>query len=130
MAREFGHFWELVPSRLVTDDPDRREALHRHDPRLPTQPAFSRSLRDVVSAASFGLELLLAVGGLVLLWGDRRREVILLGAVVLAYALGHSLFVGRLRYRITVLPLVFLFAGAGASALYVAIRGRLAARGS
>ena len=33
------------------------------------------------------------------------------------------------KYRITVLPLVFLFAGAAASALHAAIRGRLAARG-
>jgi len=130
MAREFGHFWELVPSRLVTDDPARREALHRGDPRLPTQPSFSRSLRDAVSAASFGIELLLALGGLVLLWRDRRREAVLLAAVVLAYALGHSLFVGKLRYRITVLPLLLLFAGAAASALYAAIRGRLAARGA
>lgn len=130
MAREFGHFWELVPSRLVTDDPATREALHRADPRLPVQPAFSRSLRDAVSAASFGIELLLALGGLVLLWRHRRREAILLAAVVLAYALGHSLFVGRLRYRITVLPLVFLFAGAAASALHGAIRARLAQRGA
>jgi hypothetical protein len=49
--------------------------------------------------------------------------------VVHAYAIGHSLFVGKLRYRITVLPLLLLFAGAAASALYAAIRGRLAARG-
>ena len=75
------------------------------------------------------VELLLALGGLVLLWRDRRRETILLAAVVLAYALGHSLFVGKLRYRITVLLLVFLLAGAAASALYAAIRARLDPRG-
>lgn len=128
LAREFGHFWELVPSRLVTDNPARREELHQRDPRLPTQPAFSRSLRDAASAVSFGIELLLALGGLALLWRDRRREAVLLAAVVLAYALAQSLFIGKLRYRITVLPLVFLFAGAAASALYSAIRNRFAPR--
>jgi hypothetical protein len=129
MAREFGHFWELVPSRLMTDDPDRLEALHRRDPRLPTHPSFSRSLRDAVSAATFGAELLLALGGLIAVWRSRRREAILLAAVVLAYALGHSLFVGKLRYRITILPLVLLFAGAGAAALHAAYRDRRATRG-
>jgi 4-amino-4-deoxy-L-arabinose transferase-like glycosyltransferase len=128
VAREFGHFWELVPSRLVTDNPARREELHLRDPRLPTQPAFSRSLRDAASAVSFGIELLLALGGLALLWRDRRREAVLLAAVVLAYALAQSLFIGKLRYRITVLPLVFLFAGAAASALYSFIRSRFAPR--
>jgi 4-amino-4-deoxy-L-arabinose transferase-like glycosyltransferase len=136
VAREFGHFWELVPSRLVTDNPARREELHQRDPRLPTQPAFSRSLRDAASAVSFGIELLLALGGLALLWRDRRREAVrqavrqavLLAAVVLVYALAQSLFIGKLRYRITVLPLVFLFAGAAASALYSAIRSRFAPR--
>lgn len=124
MAREFGHFWELTPTRLMTDDPVQREALHRRDPRLATEPAFSRPLRDRVSALSFGLELLLAVGGLILAWRARRREALLLALVVLAYALGYSLFVGKLRYRIPVLPLVFMFAGYAAAALYAATRRR------
>ncbi len=124
MAREFGHFWELVPSRLMTDDPARREDLHRKDPRLPIQASFSRSLRDTVSAATFGIELLLALVGLILLWRHRRGDAVLLAAVVLAYALGHSVFVGKLRYRITILPLVFLCAGAAASALYSKVRPR------
>jgi hypothetical protein len=34
-------------------------------------------------------------------------------AVVLAYSLGFALFVGKLRYRIVVLPCVAIFAGVG-----------------
>jgi 4-amino-4-deoxy-L-arabinose transferase-like glycosyltransferase len=128
IAREFGHFWELVPSRLTTDDPGRREALRQADPRLAARPAFSRSLRDSVSAGSFGLELLLALAGIVLLWRARRREAVLLAGVVLVYAVAQSLFFGKLRYRITVLPLVFVPAGAAASALFSTVRRRLSPR--
>jgi MYXO-CTERM domain-containing protein len=125
MAREFAHFWELVPSRLTTDDPAQREAFRQADPRLAARPAFPRSLRDAVSAGSSAIELLLALAGLVLLWRARRREAVLLVAVVVVYALAQSLFFGKLRYRITVLPLVFVLAGAAASALYLAARRRL-----
>jgi hypothetical protein len=127
VAREFIPLWELAPSRLQTDRPDLRAAFREKDPRLPAGPTFSRRLRDAVSAASFGVELLLALAGLVLVWSARRREAVLLAAVVLVYALANSLFFGKLRYRITVRPVVFLFAGA-ASALYGAIRRRVAAK--
>ena len=124
MASEFGHFWELIPERLATDDPARRELLHRRDRRLPTAPTFSRRLRDAVSAASFGIELVLGLAGLALVWRPRRAEAVLLLSIVLVYALGYSLFVGKLRYRIPILPLVFLFAGAAAATLYGALRAR------
>ncbi len=122
MTREFGHFWELAPERLMTDDSVRRQALHNRDRRLPTQPMFDRSLRDLVSAASFGVELILALAGLVLLWRAHRREAVLLASIVLAYAVGYALFLGKLRYRIPILPLVFLCAGVGASALVALVR--------
>jgi len=53
----------------------------------------------------------------VLAWRSRRRETALIAAIVLAYAAGYALFVGKLRYRITVLPLVFLFTGRALAAL-------------
>ena len=117
VAVEFGHFWELTPSRLSTDDPGQREALHRSDPRLPTEPLLARSLRDLVSAVSFGAELALAFIGVALLWRGRRREAVLLLGVILGFALGYALFFGKLRYRIPILPLVFVFSGAAAARL-------------
>ena len=117
MTREFGHFWELAPSRMVTDDPETRAALHRDDPRLPAEPAVPQTLRNLVSAVAFAVELGFALGGLLVLWRSRRREAVLLVALVLTYALAHSFFVGKLRYRITVLPLVFVLTGTGAAAL-------------
>jgi 4-amino-4-deoxy-L-arabinose transferase-like glycosyltransferase len=117
MVRELGHFWELIPERLVTDVPAQREALHRRNPGLPTTPVAPTGLRNVVAAVASAVEFLLAIIGLVVLWRTRRRETVLLVGLVLAFALGHSLFIGKMRYRITVLPVVFVFAGAGLAAL-------------
>ena len=117
VSRQFIQFWELTPTRLATDDPDKRAEFHQRDPRLPVQPLFSQGLRNLVSATSFGLELALALVGLVVALRARWRPTLLPVAVILMYALGYALFVAKLRYRIPVLPLVFLFTGVGVSAL-------------
>ena len=118
MAREFSHFWELFPQRLRTDDPEARAALHRANPRLPTTSLTPPGPRNVVAATASAVEFLLAILGMVVLWRRCRRETVLLAGMILAFALGHSLFVGKMRYRITVLPLVFVFAGAGIATLW------------
>ena len=94
------------------------------------QPLFSRRLRDQVSAASFALELSLALVGLVAVARTHWRQALLPLAVTLAYAAGYALFVAKLRYRIPVLPLVFLFTGVGAAALYAFVRGASRGGGS
>lgn len=124
VGREFAHFWELTPQRLMTDDPDRRQALHRANPRLPTTAFAPPSLRNVVAGTASGIELLLAVGGLAIMWRSRRREAVLLAGLVLVYALVHALFLGKMRYRITVLPLLFVFVGAGIAWLHAALARR------
>lgn len=124
VVHEYVRFWELYPTRLSTDGPAERAKLHERDPRLPLAPTFPRGLRDVVSALSFGGELVLAAVGIGVAWRRHRSETILLGGVMLAYALGYSLFVGKLRYRIPVLPHLFVFAGVGAAALQAAFASR------
>jgi 4-amino-4-deoxy-L-arabinose transferase-like glycosyltransferase len=114
VTRQFLQFWELAPTRLTTDDPMKREALHQRDPRLQVQPLFSRGLRDLVSAGSFVVELILALVGLAAVVRTHRRPALLLVLVILAWAVGYALFVAKLRYRIPVLPLLFVFTGAGA----------------
>ena len=115
--REFGHFWELYPTRLITDDPARRAGLSERDSRVSSAPVVQRSGRNIVSAVSFGLELALAAIGLVVAWRHRRRETVWLVVLVLSFALGYSLFFGKLRYRIPILPIVLAFAGLGAATL-------------
>jgi 4-amino-4-deoxy-L-arabinose transferase-like glycosyltransferase len=129
-GRQFLQFWELSPTTMSSDDPAVRLALHRRDPRMPAEPVFSRRLRDLVSAVSFGVELLLALVGLVLVGRTRWRGAMLPLAVILAFALAHALFVATLRYRITVLPLVFLFSGIGAERVLSRVGGRWSGRES
>jgi hypothetical protein len=117
LGREFLHFWELYPQRLTTDDAELRAALHARDPRLPTAPVVSSTLRDRVSAAASALELGLALIGLVAAWRARRPAAWLLLAVSLALAAGYAPFRGKIRYRIPVVPLVMVLAGAGLTAL-------------
>jgi hypothetical protein len=116
VAREFAHFWELYPTRLVTDVPAARVMMHREDPRLPTESSFSPGLRDAVSAASFGIELTLALVGLASARRSRGATVLFAGVAIL-YGLGYALFIAKMRYRIAVLPCVFLLAGLGATAI-------------
>ena len=117
-GRQFLQFWELAPTRLTTDDPVRRAELNRRDPRLAVEPLFSRRLRDGVSTVSSGVELALALLGLLMVARWRWRQSLLLLAVIVAFAAGYALFVAKLRYRMPVLPLVFVFTGAGAAAIY------------
>jgi len=111
---QFLQFWELAPTRLTTDDPKRRAVLHQRDPRLPTGAFVPPGVRDLVSVIASTAEFGLALYGLGLLWRRRRLAAILIGSVTIAFALGYALFAAKLRYRIPVLPLVFVLAGVGA----------------
>ncbi|HEX5575931.1 MAG TPA: hypothetical protein VFX42_08670, partial [Gemmatimonadales bacterium] len=89
---------------------------------------FSRRLRDWVSAGSFSLELFLALLGMILVARTHWRRLLLPVGIIVGYATGYALFAAKLRYRIPILPLVFLFTGAGAAVLYSWLRrGRGAA---
>jgi hypothetical protein len=123
-GREFLHFWELYPQRLATDNPRRRAVLHGNDPRLPAEATFPAAWRDRVSAAASALEFGLALAGVVVVWGRNRTAAALLLAMTLAFAAGYAPFIGKMRYRIPVLPLVLVLAGVGA----VRLGGRTPAR--
>jgi 4-amino-4-deoxy-L-arabinose transferase-like glycosyltransferase len=115
IGREFLHFWEFYPQRLSTDNAKLRAEIHTNDPRLPSEPPFPAVLRDRVSAVASVAEMGLAVVGLAVLWRRRRAEAVLLVAVMLAFGLGYSLFIGKIRYRIPVVPVLLVLAGAGAT---------------
>jgi len=122
-ARQFLQFWELTPTRLTTDDPELRADMHRRDPRLPTTALVPSGPRDLVSMVASTLEFALALVGLVVLWRRRPDAALLITGVTFTFALGYALFVAKLRYRIPVLPLVFLLAGVGACHLAASALG-------
>jgi len=113
----FVRFWEPYPTRLWADDVEKAARLHRSDARLPAQPALPTRSRDIVSALSFGAEMALAALGIVLGWRYRRVEILFLGMVILTYALGYSVFEGRIRYRIPVMPEMYLLSALGVALL-------------
>jgi hypothetical protein len=121
IGREFIAFWELYPTRLQTDSVELRETMHHDDPRLPADSSFPSSLRDPVSALSFGSELALGLVGLVVGFRRRTAATLLLAGVAVLYGLGFALFLAKLRYRIVVLPGVFVLTGMGAATLYEAM---------
>jgi tetratricopeptide (TPR) repeat protein len=82
---------------------------------------YSWPLRRLGPVWHFGVALPLAVFGAVVLWPERRR-VWLLYAMTAAYALSVVAFFVVARYRHPLMPLLFLFAGAGVSALAAAAR--------
>jgi 4-amino-4-deoxy-L-arabinose transferase-like glycosyltransferase len=113
-TRQFVQFWELTPTRLATDDPKLRSTLRRNDSRLPTTALVAAGPRDLVSMIASILEFALALVGLVLLWRKRPSAAVLITGVTVAFAFGYALFVAKLRYRIPILPLLFVLAGIGA----------------
>lgn len=117
VGREFLHFWELYPQRLSTDNDERRAQLHADDPRLPTEATFPAALRDRVATVASTVELGLALLGLGVLWRERRAHAVLLVALMVALGLAYALFIGKTRYRIPVVPLLLVLAGAGAAGL-------------
>jgi hypothetical protein len=95
--------------------------MHALDTRLPEETTFPPGLRDVVSAVSYGFEITLALAGLALAGRGRRAAVLLIVGVALAYGFGYALFIAKLRYRIVVMPGVFLLAGLGAVLLWARV---------
>ncbi len=129
-AKKFVAFWELYPTRLATDKPEERVEMHAHDNRLPVKASFPRGLRDTVSTISFGSELVLAIIGIGFALQRRRAESLLLLGAILSFAFGYSLFVSKMRYRIPILPLLFIFSGVGLSGLLAMLRPATAEKDS
>jgi 4-amino-4-deoxy-L-arabinose transferase-like glycosyltransferase len=90
--------------------------------------AQSRLLRALRPALGFGVLVPLAVLGL---WATRRRrrELLLLYALVLSFAASVALFYVFARYRYPLVPVLALFAGAALAAAPVALRSLGSAAG-
>ena len=73
-------------------------------------------------SGDWDLELFLALVGVIVVGRTGWRQALLLVAVIVTWAVGYALFVAKLRYRIPILPLLFVFTGAGAAAAYRLIR--------
>jgi hypothetical protein len=80
---------------------------------LPTAQTFPSGVRDGVSAVASGAEFVLAAIGVTAAWKRRRAATLFLLAVLVVFAAGYAPFIGKMRYRIPVVPVVLVLAGAG-----------------
>ena len=94
--REFGHFWELYPTRIRMDQVY-REAFHERDTSVVKQTIFGTTWTSIVSIFSVGPVFLFALIGIWAMWfqKDQRRALSLLCMTVLSFAIGYSFFCGQ-----------------------------------
>ncbi len=114
----FHGFWELYPTRLWTDQEKNRGEFGYFNTHVTS------NTRNFVSVLSFSFELVFVLIGLALAFKHHRRETVLILAVILVFAFGHSLILGKIRYRIPILPEFFIFAGVGVTAVCTAVGRR------
>ena len=121
--QEFRFFWELSPHRLQMSQPAFREQMHRRDPRIVRETAFGRRWTELISLVSVGPMFLFALIGLwmMALQKDHRRALTLLCSTILSFAIGYSLFVGKIRYRIPVEPYILILSAYGVRQMWLAL---------
>jgi 4-amino-4-deoxy-L-arabinose transferase-like glycosyltransferase len=115
-ARQFLHFWNPSPDRLAMDRPEYREQRHQQDQRVVKDTIFSANdLINAVSVLSTGPLFLFAIIGTVAMCVEqkRRRDVSLLWALILSFAVIYSIFVTRTRYRIPIEPYITILSAYG-----------------
>jgi 4-amino-4-deoxy-L-arabinose transferase-like glycosyltransferase len=113
---QFLRFWSLYPQRIAMDRPGYREEWHDKDSRVVKDTIFgANGMITVVSILTSGPLFLFALIGTAAMWfgQKRRREVTLLWGIILSFAIGYSMFVGRTRYRIPIEPYLIILSAYG-----------------
>lgn len=113
-ATQFVRFWSPRPDRLRTADEELREKAAARDTRMQVNrhPAEGIGRYDLpLTLVLFPYYVLALVGAW--LARDRFRKASLLLLVTLGFAVGYSLLVVRVRFRLPVEPFIALFAAVG-----------------
>jgi 4-amino-4-deoxy-L-arabinose transferase-like glycosyltransferase len=124
-ARQFLRFWELYPTRIRMMDPEHQRKWSEKDPRIVVRSiSRMKGLTRLVSVMTAGPILLFAILGTIGMGLRRelRPQLTLLWAVILSYAFGYALFVGRIRYRIPVEPYIIILSAYGMAQTYSVMR--------
>jgi 4-amino-4-deoxy-L-arabinose transferase-like glycosyltransferase len=115
-GRKFVHFWKPTPDRMAMDSPEYREQWHAKDQRVVKDTIFgANDLINAVSVLSTGPLFLFAIIGTFAMCVEqkRRRDVSLLWALILSFAVIYSMFVTRTRYRIPIEPYITILSAYG-----------------
>jgi 4-amino-4-deoxy-L-arabinose transferase-like glycosyltransferase len=120
-AKEFLRFWELYPDRIKMSQTGYRENWHEKDSRVISSTIYTPNpLINIISILTIGPVFLFALLGAATMWlrRERRRDLSLFLLTIFSFAVGCSLFVGRLRYRIPVEPYIIILSAYGLAAAY------------
>jgi 4-amino-4-deoxy-L-arabinose transferase-like glycosyltransferase len=126
VVRQFGHFWELQPTRIRMDRPNVRTRMHERDSRVVKEAVFDTSWTSLVSLLSVGPIFLFALIGTsaMSLHKQRRPALSLLCITILSFAISYSFFVSKTRYRIPVEPYIFILSAYGLRHIWLALMRR------
>jgi 4-amino-4-deoxy-L-arabinose transferase-like glycosyltransferase len=126
VVREFGHFWELYPTRVTMSHQSRRDMYHEQDPRVVKQTAIGTVWTDILSIMTTGPIFLFALIGTGTLWvqKEQRPALSLLCMTTLSFALGYAFLVGKTRYRIPVEPYVIILSAYGLEQTWSLLAGQ------
>jgi 4-amino-4-deoxy-L-arabinose transferase-like glycosyltransferase len=127
-ARQFMGFWELYPTNIRMMEPAQQKKWHERDPRIVVRALGTmKGLTRLVSVMTAGPILFFAVLGSIgmALRRELWPQLTLLWAVILSYAFGYALFVGRIRYRIPVEPYLIILSAYGAAQTFAVARKRM-----
>ena len=115
-ASQFFHFWTLYPDRMAMDRQEYREQWHEKDQRVVKDTILiANDLIDAVSLLSTGPLFLFAIIGTLAMCVEqkRRRDLSLMWALILSFAVIYSMFVTRTRYRIPIEPYITILSAYG-----------------
>lgn len=115
IVQEFISFWRVTPNRIAMAKPGFREKWHENHPRVVRETIFTTgNLINAVSLLSTGPIFLFAiVGTLAMFFERRRRDLLLLWAVILSFAVTYSFFFAQTRFRIPVEPYIVILGAYG-----------------
>jgi 4-amino-4-deoxy-L-arabinose transferase-like glycosyltransferase len=128
-ANEFLHFWQLYPDRIQMSEPGYRKKIHEKKSRLVEDTLFTtNSLIKVISILSTGPLFSFAILGAAAMWFERqrRRELALLWATILSFAVVYSLFYAKTRYRIPIEPYIIILSAYGIKKTWDLVASRFA----
>ena len=97
------------------DKPGFREQQHEKDGRVVKNTVFTGNLIKAVSILTTGPIFVFAIIGTVAIWfqRQRRRDLLLLWAVILSFAVGYSAFYTKTRHRIPIEPYLVILSAYG-----------------
>lgn len=116
---QFKNFWTIYPDPIT--DAELRTKYHEMDPRVVRATIFSsNTLANFVTVLTTGpLFFFAAIGAFgMLLEQSRRRELSFLLAVIFSFAVGYSIFLGKMRYRIPIEPYIVILSAYGLHLAY------------